>query len=826
LLGVQSAKITLPFRIIPDCENNWHTSGNYAAGIFPQIHGLLDKLFVNRLLKLNKRFIAKLRGLRKFSHHTNTMQNQKQGAFLPLLYLAWSDDLLTQKEFTTLQQFIKNQQWLSAEDKSVLLSKIDIASPPSREELSEWKTTIYHTLENKPQLQSLLALSLELSGNNAQFSAARDAFAQLENELGLLGEETLLSFRSNRDTLTAKHDTVRSFDVAGLTAILDGNQKEIIDKVKAVLARPGFAYETSTDITAYREKVYYWCKILSNENFGGMAFPTIYGGGGNIADYFAIMETLSYHDLSLVIKFGVQFGLWGMSVFSLGTEKHYKKYLPKISTLELPGCFAMTETNHGSNVKGLETTATYNHADQTFRINTPHERAQKEYIGNAAVHGKMATVFAKLIIDGKDYGVNAFIVPLRDEQMKPVSGVTIGDCGHKMGLNGVDNGTIRFQNVVIPKENMLDRFASINEDGEFESPIPSDNRRFFTMLGTLVGGRIGIPRSALAAAKSGLTIAIRYGDRRRQFGPEGGSEIPILNYRMHQRRLMPYLAKVYALHYGLRYLTQRFLDRKEDEMQEIEALAAGMKAYTTWNTRDTLQECREACGGKGYLSENRIDSLKNDTEIYTTFEGDNTVLMQLVAKNRLSVFRKEFGHLDVTGMITYVYENAKTAVTEKNPVSTRRTDESHLLDAEFHLAAFRYREKTILASAARRLKKLIDGGMDAYDAFNVAQHQMMDVADAYLDRVVLEQFQLGTAAIADEKSRAILNQLCRLYALSQIEKHKGWYLEDGYMESPKTKAIRKMMNQLCWDIRQDAVPLTEAFAIPESCLGAEILTPQ
>jgi acyl-CoA oxidase len=435
----------------------------------------------------------------------------------------------------------------------------------------------------------------------------------------------------------------------------------------------------------------------------------------------------------------------------------------------------------------------------------------------------MATVFAKLVIDGHDYGVNAFVVPLRDTNGNTVEGVTIGDCGHKMGLNGVDNGTISFDNVVIPKENMLDRFASVNDKGEFESPIPSDNRRFFTMLGTLVGGRIGIPRSALAAAKSGLTIAIRYSDQRRQFGPEGGSEVPILNYRMHQRRLLPHLAKTYAVHFALQYLTRRFLNKTEAEMQEIEALAAGMKSYSTWSTRDILQECREACGGKGYLSENRIDALKNDTEIYTTFEGDNTVLMQLVAKNRLSEFRKAFGEMGSLGIINYVYENAKAAFTEKNPIATRKTDDEHLLDAEFHQQAFIHREKTILASAARRIKKLVDGGLEAYDAFNVVQHQMIDVAQAYLERIVLEQFQEAIKTVDDENSKQILTKLYQLYALSQIEKNKGWYLEDGYMEAVKTKAVRKMVNQLCWDIRPDAVALVNAFDIPESCLAAPII---
>ncbi|MFQ6602722.1 acyl-CoA dehydrogenase [Flavobacterium sp. C3NV] len=750
------------------------------------------------------------------------MKNTKLQAFIPLFYLVWSDDLLTQKEFTTIQKFINDLSWLSPEEKQQLVSRLDISNPPSRNELTQWKLDIENSIQNKSDIKSIFDIAVALSEKDVDISKLQSDFIKLENDLGILGEEALQNFKTKASSFTANSQTNADFDIQKITDILNGKEAAIINKVKSVISRPEFAYETSTDINVYRQTVYNWCKILADENLGNMAYPKQYGGGENIADYFAIMETLSYHDLSLVIKFGVQFGLWGMSVQSLGTEKHYAKYLKDIGTLKIPGCFAMTETHHGSNVKGLETTATYNHNDQTFTIHTPTKNAQKEYIGNAAVHGQMATVFAKLVIDGHDYGVNAFVVPLRDTNGNTLNGITIGDCGHKMGLNGVDNGTISFDNVVIPKENMLDRFASVNDKGEFESPIPSDNRRFFTMLGTLVGGRIGIPRSALAAAKSGLTIAIRYSDQRRQFGPEGGSEVPILNYRMHQRRLIPPLAKTYAVHFALQYLTNRFLNKTEAEMQEIEALAAGMKSYSTWSTRDILQECREAIGGKGYLSENRIDALKNDTEIYTTFEGDNTVLMQLVAKNRLSEFRKSFGEMGSLGIINYVYENAKTAFTEKNPIATRRTDDEHLLDSEFHLQAFIHREKTILASAARRIKKLVDGGLEPYDAFNVVQHQMIDVAQAYLERVVLEQFQLAIKDVEDIETKEILTKLNQLYALSQIEKNKGWYLEDGYMEAVKTKAIRKIVNQLCWDIRPDAVSLVNAFDIPESCLAAPI----
>ncbi|MFD2907644.1 acyl-CoA dehydrogenase [Flavobacterium ardleyense] len=750
------------------------------------------------------------------------MNNAKLHAFIPVFYLAWSDDLLTQKEFQTLNDFIKNQSWLSEEEQSFLLSKIAISNPPSREDLNHWKLELEKIVQKDSSVTSIFDMVKALSNNDVNLLKLQPDFMKLENDLGFLGEEVISNFKKTASSITSETQTNTSFDIAKLTAILDGAQAPIINKVKSIISQPEFAYETTTDVTVYRNKVYEWCQILAKHNLGNMAYPKQYGGGENIADYFAVMETLSYHDLSLVIKFGVQFGLWGMSVFSLGTAKHHEKYLSAIGSLELPGCFAMTETRHGSNVKGLETTATYNHDTKSFTIKTPTKDDQKEYIGNAAIHGQMATVFAKLIINGQDYGVNAFIVPIRDAKGNVAKGVAIADCGLKMGLNGVDNGTLSFDAVVIPKENMLDRFASVNEKGEFESPIPSDNRRFFTMLGTLVGGRIGIPRSALAAAKSGLTIAIKYADQRRQFGPQGGSEIPILNYRMHQRRLLPHLAKTYGIHFGLQYLTNRFLARTEEEMQEIEALAAGMKSYSTWSTRDILQECREACGGKGYLSENRIDALKNDTEVYTTFEGDNTVLMQLVAKNRLSEFRKSFGEMNSLGIINYVFENAKTAVSEKNPIATRKTDEAHLLDSEFHLQAFQYREKSVLAAAARRIKKLIDDGLDPYDAFNVVQHHMIDVAQAYLERITLEQFQIAIATVEDEAVKVTLIKLAQLYALFQIEKNKGWYLEEGYMEAVKTKAIRKMVNQLCWDIRPDAVALVDAFAIPESCIAAPI----
>lgn len=750
-------------------------------------------------------------------------------SFLPLFYMAWADAVLTPGEVEKLRAIIDSQSSLTSDERSFLQSFVDPKNPPTPKELKSWLKTIRQASDQLTgtDKKGIVQIGMELAKlHHAPTPEEMEVpLLEIEEALGIITEESAYHLRSmQRTTTTELLSTAPSFDIPRMGDLLDGEHKEIIQRVKTVLCDPAFRYIDPDHLPTYRAKVLEWCHLLADQGFGATAYPEAYGGTGDMARYFAIMETLSYHDLSTVVKFGVQFGLWGMSVYFLGTEKHHKKYLTDIGTLRLPGCFAMTETWHGSNVKGIETTATYRHATRSLIIHTPHEGAAKEYIGNAALHGRMATVFAKLIIDEVDYGVNAFVVPLRDDQGATRKGIRIEDCGRKMGLNGVDNGKIWFDQVEIPLENMLDKYAQVDENGEFQSPITSDNRRFFTMLGTLVGGRIGIPRSGISAAKSGLTIAIRYGDQRRQFGPQNGAEVPILNYRTHQRRLMPLLATTYACHFALQHLTRKFMERTEDTMQEVEALAAGLKAFATWHTTHTLQECREACGGKGYLSENRIDRLKNDTDVYTTFEGDNTVLMQLVAKARLAEFKKEFSDINLFGMLGYVAEQAKTNIVEMNPLAVRNTSTEHLLDFEFHKSAFAYLERDILTSAAKRLRKHLSAGMDSFDAFNQTQYHMVGVGFAYVERVILEQFIEAVDGCEDAHCKAALGKLCQLFALTQIEKNKGWYLEHGYMDGSKTKAIRKLVNQLCWEVRQDAVPLVDAFRIPDELLGAPIAT--
>jgi len=632
----------------------------------------------------------------------------------------------------------------------------------------------------------------------------------------------------------------QSFDPAAMRRWLDGRHGPLRERVRDTLSQPEFARPGPLPRDRYRELVFDWAKRLAREGLTAPGFPVQYGGRGDPGANVAAFETLAFGDLSLLVKFGVQFGLWGGAVQQLGSERHHRRYLRAIATLELPGCFAMTEAGHGSDVQRLRTTATYDREREQFVIHTPDEQACKEYIGNAACHGRMAAVFAQLIVDGESRGVHALVVPLRDERGRPHPGVRIEDSGEKLGLNGVDNGRIRFEQVRVERDALLNRYGDVSPEGVYSSPIEHPGKRFFTMLGTLVQGRVCVAGASVSVAKSALTIAVRHALRRRQFGPDAEHEVVLLDYRTHQRRLMPLLARTYALHFAQQRLAERF-DRvmraaegeeRERERRELEALAAAMKAAASWHAVQTTQTCRECCGGAGYMAVNGLAALRVDSDIFTTFEGDNTVLMTLAARDLLTGYRDHFGELDPRGLVLFVAGQAVETIVER--LFARKIaqvvgdwvslgdEEAHLLDPAYHRELLRWREAHITASAAQRAKRGLDGGHDPFDVFRAIQDHAVDAARAHIDAFVLESFQEALESCADERLARALRPLCELYALSTLEGAKGFFQEHGRLSGPRTKAITREVNRLCDEVRGQAGALVDAFGIPDALLAAPI----
>src|SRR3954447_3281726 len=362
---------------------------------------------------------------------------------------------------------------------------------------------------------------------------------------------------------------------------LDGPYPDTRERVRGWLSTEGNEPADELPMEEHREQVLEWVKELASQGDTAIGYPKAYGGQNSPGRSVTSFETLAMGDLSLLVKCGVQFGLFGGAILHLGTQRHHEAYLRDVATMALPGCFAMTESGHGSNVQALETTATFENGE--FVIHTPNDDARKDYIGNAARDGRMAVVFAQLHTGGESRGVHALLVPIRDEQGNPLPGVRIEDCGAKLGLNGVDNGRLYFDHARVPRENLLDRYAQVSEDGTYVSAIENPTRRFFTMIGTLIQGRISVSGAAVSATKVALTIAVRRALERRQFGVPGAEEALLMDYRTHQRRLLPALAKTYALSFArLRLVDElhQVFTRTEDnerERRELETLAAGGK---------------------------------------------------------------------------------------------------------------------------------------------------------------------------------------------------------------------------------------------------------
>ncbi|NJC26551.1 acyl-CoA dehydrogenase family protein [Neolewinella antarctica] len=766
---------------------------------------------------------------------SNTQLSPGIQAMLPILYAAWADRHLNVKEIYSLRKRAGKLDFLTDDDKGILLRWSDPAVPPSRETFQQWQTLGRNAAEQLPadKAASLAELGIILGQAAAGENTARAGYWEeqieplLEIERGLGGVEPdtyrgLFPRYDEREKLDEAIEEA-SVDPAEFQAVLDGGYAGILKQMKDILTRPVFERKTLPVKEEYRLRVLEWCKILGQEGIGALAFPKAYGGEDDMGEYAYAFEALGYHDLSLTIKFGVQFGLWGGAIANLGTKRHHDKYLYDTGDMTLPGCFAMTETGHGSNVRGLETTAVYDPETKELIVHSPSVAAGKEYIGNA-MHSRMAAVFCQLIVNGESQGVHAVVVPIRNEAGETLPGIRVEDNGYKMGLNGVDNGRLWFTNVRVPVDNLLDKFGGVTETGTYHSEIENPSRRFFTMLGTLVGGRVCVPRAGMSGAKSALAIAVRYGLRRRQFAADPlKAETIIMDYPNQQRRLIPLVAKAYVVQFGLDYLLDRYVDRTEEDMREIEAMAAGLKSYATWFTTAAIQECREATGGKGYLSENRFAALKADTDIFTTFEGDNTVLMQLVAKSLLSDFQKSFKEDGNYAVLRYMGRRMQTIVMEQNAYTVRQTDRDHLTSRAFFQSAFEFRERRLTSTLAQRLRAYIKNGMSAHEAGLQCQTHMIEAAEAYVEALVLEKALARVQGLSDgNAAKAVLKKVIQLFALHTIEGHRGWYLESGYILGNKSKAIRTAVDVLCGELRPEVGSLVDGFGIPDQLLGAPI----
>ena len=200
-----------------------------------------------------------------------------------------------------------------------------------------------------------------------------------------------------------------------------------------------------------------------------------------------------------------------------------------------------------------------------------------------------------------------------------------------------------------------------------------------------------------------------------------------------------------------------------EEQRELESRAAGLKAANTWHASRAIQEAREACGGAGYLAENRLIALRGDTDVFTTFEGDNHVLTQLVAKELLTAYADDIKSMSPVEWVRFAANTVGDRVVKRTAaqpiiqtlLDTRQDNEEEgsLFNRGTQLQMFEDREEYMLSRVARRLQGR-SKEMDAFDAFNEVQDHVLHAASAHIDRIILEAFVAGIESCEDERGPA------------------------------------------------------------------------
>ncbi|KAM7145870.1 peroxisomal acyl-coenzyme A oxidase 1 isoform 2-T2 [Macrochelys suwanniensis] len=524
----------------------------------------------------------------------------------------------------------------------------------------------------------------------------------------------------------------------------------------------------------------------------------------------------------LVEPLGLHFSMFTNTLQNQCTVAQQDKWLPPTYGLQIIGTYAQTEMGHGTHLRGLETTATYDPATQEFILNSPTVTSIKWWPGGLGKTSNYAIVLAQLYTQGQCKGLHAFIVPIRQlGTHDPLPGITVGDIGPKFGYDEMDNGYLKMDNFRIPRDNMLMKYAKVEPDGTYVKPL-SDKLTY----GTMVFIRSHIVGDSARSLSRACTIAIRYSSVRHQSELKPGEPEPqILDYQTQQYKLFPLLATAYAFHFVGAYMKQTYHRITGDinqgdlsELPELHALTAGLKAFTSWTANAGIEECRMACGGHGY---SRCSGLPDIYVTFTpscTYEGENTVMMLQTARFLIKSYTQVSSGQLVSGMVSYLNDLSGQHI-QPQQVAARPTT-VHINDPASLVEAYKLRASRLVEAAAKNLQAELNRRKNQEDAWNRTSVDLVRASEAHCHYVVVKLFTTQLSEINDAAVHAVMNNLCLLYALYGISKHTGDFLQAGILTDAQVTQVYQRVKELLAAIRPNAVALVDAFDFHDNHLGS------
>ncbi|KAM9362887.1 peroxisomal acyl-coenzyme A oxidase 1 [Symphorus nematophorus] len=598
-----------------------------------------------------------------------------------------------------------------------------------------------------------------------------------------------------------------TFDVEKLTNILDGgpektNRRREIESM--VLSDPDFAEEDRNFLSRserYDQAVRKSAQMILKLREYGIADPE------EIYCYKNCVHPDRPEPLDLHL------GMFLPTLLNQATPEQMDRFFMPAWNLQIIGTYAQTEMGHGTHLRGLETTATYDPATQEFVLNSPTVSSIKWWPGGLGKTSNHAIVLAQLHTQGNCHGLHAFIVPIRDMSTHlPLPGVVVGDIGPKFGFDEVDNGFLKLENVRIPRENMLMKYAKVEPDGTYMKP-PSAKLTYGTMV--FIRSMI-VGESARALAKA-CTIAIRYSTVRRQSEIRPGEPEPqILDYQTQQYKLFPLLAMAYAFTFVGQYMKRTYHRISGDihegdfsELPELHALSAGLKAFTTWEANAAIEVCRMSCGGHGYSRSSALPDIYVNFTPTCTYEGENTVMMLQTARYLVKSYRQAKAGQRLSGIVSYLNE-AEHRRVHSQPVAGRPTVVD-INDLASLVEVYKLRAAILVELAAKNIQQELQRRKSQEDAWNNSAIDLVRASDAHCHYVVVKLFAGKLEEIGDTAIHSVVSTLALLYALHGITRNSGDFLQAGLLSVPQVLQVSARIKELLSQLRPNAVALVDSF---------------